>query len=429
MNIIARIKQNKLLKAGAFYSIASTMSGIAGMIVGFMNMRWLGPELLGIWQSLTIINSYLPFLQLGIQSSLNIDLPVLLGKGDQEQVSKHVGTAKSFAIVLSVFIAIVGSIVVAYLVIAHRDLKIIAGAMAIVYLAFISCLQLHLIATYRSASAFDKLSKIYIVDTVATLLLMFFIYKYLYYGLLLYHVVKETIKVVLMYIYAPYRKMPRCFDKNVFKGLFGRGVLLMALGQIKGVIDSFPRILLLSLGGVFQVGLFSPALAVHGLMDMIPKQITQFLQPQMGYKYGQTKKAVDLMGYVKKLTLYLPLMTIPFAVIGWLLIGPVVEFFFPKYIESIWAIKVMMLGFIFASSYMTRNLLMTLRAYKEIFILYGIDIVLFIAIPFLAIKLSPFSLLTSLAIGLSISYLFSYTINYFVVKRTIKLPKYNIEQS
>lgn len=405
------------------------MSAIAGMIVGFMNMRWLGPELLGIWQSLTIINSYLPFLQLGIQSSLNIDLPVLLGKGDQEQVEKHVGTAKSFAIYLSFVILLIGSIVLCVLIFKQKDLKIITGAAVIIYLAFISCIQLHLIATYRSAAAFDKLSKIYIVDTIATLLLLFFIYKYLYYGLLIYHTCKETIKVALMYIYAPYRKLPKCFDKNVFKGLLSRGVLLMCLGQIKGIIDSFPRLLLLSLGGVVQVGLFSPALAVNGFMGMIPNQLTQFLQPQLGFKYGQTKRALDLETYINKLTIYLPLVTLPFSIIGWFLIGPVVEYFFPKYIESIWAVRIMLIGFLFSFSYVINNVLRTIRAYKEMFILYGIDIVLFIAIPFLAIKLSPFSLLTSLAIGLSISYLFSYTINYFVVKRTIKLPKYNIEQS
>ena len=75
--------------------MSSSLSAVAAMVVGFANMRWLGPELLGIWQSITIINSYLPFLQLGIQSGLNVDLPIILGEGNQERANKYIGTAKA----------------------------------------------------------------------------------------------------------------------------------------------------------------------------------------------------------------------------------------------------------------------------------------------------------------------------------------------
>ena len=70
-------------------------------------MRWLGPELLGIWQSITIINSYLPIIQLGIQSGLNLELPVLLGAGKKEKALEYVSTALAFAIFLSILFSII----------------------------------------------------------------------------------------------------------------------------------------------------------------------------------------------------------------------------------------------------------------------------------------------------------------------------------
>ena len=64
MFMFSQIKHSKLLKSGAKYSAASTFSSVVSMLVSFASMRWLGPEILGTWQSLTIVIAYLPFLQL-----------------------------------------------------------------------------------------------------------------------------------------------------------------------------------------------------------------------------------------------------------------------------------------------------------------------------------------------------------------------------
>ena len=415
-----------MLRTGAIYSMSSSLSAVAAMVVGFANMRWLGPELLGIWQSITIINSYLPFLQLGIQSGLNVDLPIILGEGNQEKANKYIGTAKAFARTLSILISLVGTGVVIFLLCNNYDLKITVGVAAIVYMAVISCYQLHLIATFRTASAFDRLSKIYIVDAVVTLLLLFFIYKYLYYGLIVYNVVKETVKLILMHYYAPYRETRPLFDKSVFFSLFKRGAVFMVLNQLTGVLGSLPRLILLTLGGVVQVGLFSPALAVHGLIGLIPSQLVQFLQPQMGFKYGKSKRALDMMNFINKLTLYIPLATLPFVIIGWVLIAPVLQFLFPKYIESLWAIRIMLVGFMFSSTGITSNFLITIRAYRQIFYLYGFQFILFLAFPIISIKFLPYPILTSMSLGLSVSYFLFYFINYIVITHTIKLPRFNI---
>lgn len=414
-----------MLKVGAIYSITSSISAVVSMAVGLLNMRWLGPELLGIWQSVTIINSYLPFLQLGIQSGLNIELPILLGSNKLQDANIYVGTAKSFAIILSFLIGIAGIIVCTYLFFSIIDAKIKISILAIIVLAISTCFQLHLIATYRSASAFDKLSKIYVVDTIVTLLLVYFIWKYHYYGLVFYNVVKEMIKTILMYAYAPYRKIKISFDKGVFVKLLKRGVLMMGLTQINGVIQSIPRVLLLYLGGVIQVGLFSPALAMQGVMSLIPNQLVQFLQPQFGYMYGQTKKASTLMVYINKLTVYLPIMILPFSILGFFLIGPIIKFFFPNYISSLWAVKILIIGFVFSTSGITRNILITIKAYREVYFLYILDCFLFVLMPYIVISSNYFSLLSSVAIGLSVSYFISYLLNYWVIIKTIVKPEYN----
>lgn len=427
MRILDRMKKSALLKTGVKYSVASTISSVVTMLVGIVNMRWLGPEVLGIWQSVTIINSYLPFLQLGIQSSLSVDLPVLLGKNDEEQAYNYVRTTRAFANFLAILLSVISAIVVVVLICKHTQTEILVGIIAVFYIAILSCFNLHFIATYRSANAFDKLTWIYIVDAVVSLGLIYFIYRFNYYGLVFYQVTRDSIRVFLMYYFAPYRKLGYHFDGILFKGILKRGLLIMGINQLNGVRQSIPRLVLLGYGGVKTVGLFSPALAVKNLMYMVPNQIAQFLQPQLGYKYGQTKKASTLKKYIDKITLLIPIFTAPFVVLVWFGIDPLLTYVFPKYVESMWAIRIMSVGFIFACSHITRNILLSIRAYLYLYILFALDIVMDFGIPFLFIKLSTFSVLTSVSIGMGVSSFLMYFLNYFIIRHVISLDKYNIE--
>ena len=86
MTIINRIKdyvnRHPLIKTGASYSVWATIKSVCSTLVGLAVMRWLNPFELGMWNTVSIFLAYLPFFQLGIQSGLNTELPVFLGKND-----------------------------------------------------------------------------------------------------------------------------------------------------------------------------------------------------------------------------------------------------------------------------------------------------------------------------------------------------------
>lgn len=416
--------KSQLFKSGARYSVASTLSSVVSMLVSFVCMRWLGPDMLGIWQSLTIIIAYLPFLQLGIQSGLNLELPIELGRDNTEKASLLVATAKSFAFFLAGSIFFIGFSVILFLFYKGYDLKIILGSITILIISITTCFRLHFIATYRSARAFDKLSNIFLIDSLVNLCLLFFIYKYQYYGLLIYHAGKEIIATLLMWIYAPYRDQSAHFEKSIFMTLLWRGLFMSLFNQIKNAIGSFPKILLLSTGGVLQVGLFSPALAIGTLINLIPTQLAQFIVPQMGYKYGETGRAQDMWVYLKKISLIMPVIILPFSIIGWILLPYVLNFFFPKYLDSLWPMRIMLVGFIFSLK-LAYNFLITIKAYKEVLFLQGVDAVCLLIIPYIIIQLGFYSITIDLSIGMSIGFFISYWINYRVVKKTVYLPQYN----
>lgn len=425
MNFIDKIKNNPLFKVGASYSLASTCSSICTMIIGFLNMRWLGPELLGIWQSVTIINAYLPFFQLGIQGGLNLELPIMLGAKKESKALKLIATSYAFAISLAAFLFILSVIAVIVMVMKDVDMKILLAFAVVMLTAIEFCFRYHFIARYRSAGAFHYLTKIYWINCLLILVLAFLIFKYQFYGLLLYHAVLYTIDTVLMFAWAPYRTTKPKFHKGYMPFLFKRGVFMLIVNQIKGVIESLPRLILLNTGGVVVVGLFNPALSILGLMNLVPAQLTQFLQPQMGYKYGQTKKAKDMWPLIKKLSYLAPICIFPFALIAWLIMPYVLEILFPKYLESLVPIRIMLIGSMFCTTYISRNLLLTIKAYKQVFMTYAIDAICFISLPLFLVKQYPENLLVALSFSLTTSYIVTYLINIVIVKHTIHLARYN----
>ena len=91
----------KLLKTGAKYSLISTISSIISMLIGIVMMLWLMPEEIGKWNAVSMFIAYLPFLQLGVQSGLSVELPIKIGENDDEKIRSYIANGYSFAIFIS----------------------------------------------------------------------------------------------------------------------------------------------------------------------------------------------------------------------------------------------------------------------------------------------------------------------------------------
>ena len=80
------------------------------MLIGIVMMLWLMPEEIGKWNAVSMFLAYLPFLQLGIQSGLSVELPIKIGENNDEKIRSYIANGYSFAIFISVVIAIIGII-------------------------------------------------------------------------------------------------------------------------------------------------------------------------------------------------------------------------------------------------------------------------------------------------------------------------------
>jgi len=422
---IKELKQHKTLSSGIYYSAASTATSVIGMMVSILCMHFIGPEDMGIWQSVCIVTPYFTFLQLGIQSGLNVDLPILLGNGNTKKAEDYISTALFCSLVVTSIILLVSIIGVTWFIVTSDSIKLIIAAAGMFLTAINESFTIHLVARFRSARSFNILANIHWAQAFAMLLLIILVIKYGLYGLIGYTVASSTLKTVLMVIFRPFKTIKPKFDIRVFKHLFQLGIILMGFGQVRNLAQSFPKWLILLLGGTTSVGLFSPALAVMSVMCIVPSQITQFFQPQMGYKYGQNGDASSIWPYSKKSILYIPLIALPISGLLFFIEPWLISTLFPKYIESIVPIQIITIGSIFSMSFITHNVLYSIKAYREAALYSFIELLGYIAFPCIFYYLFGMSLLNSVALGISTIYAVLYVLNYFLVKSALLSGKYN----
>ena len=428
MDIIKKFRGNSLAKTGANYSITATTASVVAMLVSLLNMRWLGPSELGIWQSLCVVSAYVPFLQLGVQSGLNLELPVLLGKNDEKKVRDFIANAYFMSIVVTSLILLAGLIATVVVWLKGLGPKYVFGVLALTGVNVGTSIAYHFIARYRSAMSFDKLTKIIRIQLYASILCVPLIYFFGFWGLLVYNAIPILIYAGLMKKMSPFADtLPRIEKINAFY-LIKRGTIQMLYVQTATAIKTFQQMFLLRFGGTTFVGLFSPALAIGNVINLLPGQISQFLVPQMGYKYGSSGQAKDLWPFVKKIMLVMPLAIFPVSLLFYLVLPWLVNTFFVKYVESITAMQIMAFGFMFSSASMVTNFLYTIKAYKDATFIILAEFLSYLILPTFFYKIVGLPLLISVATGVSFAYLIIYITTFVVMRVALFKPKYNMSK-
>lgn len=420
----SRLFKSGLFKTGVKYSAVSTIASVVEMIIGFAMMFWLLPEEVGKWNAVSIFLAYLPFLQLGIQSGLSVELPIKLGNNDESRARQLIANGYAFAILVSIVIVIAGTVltIVYY---NNQGLDLALGVVTITISAITSSFQLHFIARYRSSRAFEYLTKINLINIPITLSLVFFIYRYHYYGILIYNSVKGVVRILLMLLFLPYKEVKPSFTKSGFLELLKTGVALLIPNNINSAAQTLPKWIILTKSTVEKLGLYTPAIAVNGLISLLPNQIAQFFHPQMGFLYGKTSKAASMWPYVKKMNIFMPLAASVIAAAIWIFAPWGLRVFFPNYIESLWAMRIMCVAFIFTSARTTLVVFFTIHAYIYAYIVTISDFIGCFIFPYLFTVIYPQDILTSVTIGLVINNFLVYVLNFILLRVALHSSKYN----
>lgn len=320
---------------------SNIMSSVLSLIGGLLLARFLNPEEVGSFRAFTIPLTYLMFLNLGTNDGLLRQIPYYVGKEMPERVNALVSAAGAFNLFMSGVVSC-GFICCAVYSLANHNLYGVFGWLSQAIVCWTVFYGSYLTSTYRTLHHFVTLSRIQIADTILTFVMVFLLPFLRFYGL--------CVRVAfpsIMSLYLFHRNRPLTvtyhFDAKALGELIKIGLQYSFWGNLYfAAWFATESALILSLGGVTALGLFSVAYGLRGAMNSLPTSVWQVLAPRVVTTMARDGSVRNANSRIVWLTAGLTGFMILLACAGSFLLDIFVPYFIPKYVAGIPVMKVIL---------------------------------------------------------------------------------------
>ena len=326
-----------LFLAGALAG-GNVLSSVLRVIGGILQARFVGPSVLGLFNSIGLVMGYVPFFQLGLLNGLNRELPYYVGKGDHGRVKELAAAALAWTLVLSV---VVGAAVLAPAIwyLAHGNFELAAGwasnALAVFFLFYgMTYLQV----TYRTGHDFARLAMVNVVQNAVALALVGLVALLSFYGLCLRAAISGAVGTILLHYWRPVRVGPK-WNFAHWKHLLVVGAPIFGVGQLYAWWTVLDSTLVLYYMGETAMGLYAMVMMAVTTFDLLPMSVSMVIYPRMAEQYGRTEHVDGLLRMAVKPTLLTVAGMVPIIAAGWWLVGPAVRILVPKYVDAVPAMQ------------------------------------------------------------------------------------------
>ncbi|MGD0516148.1 MAG: lipopolysaccharide biosynthesis protein [Thermoguttaceae bacterium] len=330
-------------KPSVLFLVSSLVGGnfvsmMLRMVGGILQARCVLPAVLGMFNSISLVLGYVPFLQLGILNGLNRELPYFVGKGDRQRVNELAAAAQAWALAVGGIVGIALSGVGCWQLI-HGQWQLAAGWFTNAVLAVLLFYNTnYLQMTYRTGHDFARLAISSVIENTVALVLVALVALLNFYGLCLRALLPAFVSVTFLYHWRPVRVGPH-LNRRHLKHLLVIGAPIFIVGQIYAWWTVLNSTLVLAYTGKQGLGLYAMVLVAGGAMELLPAAVGQVIYPRMAEQYGRTGRLGDLVRMAIKPTLFSVIGVVPLIVVGWWIMEPVVRFILPAYVEAVPAMR------------------------------------------------------------------------------------------
>ena len=311
---------------------------ILRLVGGLLVARVTRPEVLGLFNGLSLVLGYIPFLQLGVINGLNRELPYYIGLGDKQKADALAACAQAWALLVGSAVGVVLLLVAIFQFFTGRN-ELAFGWLTQAWMAFqVIFTQFYLLVIFRTGGSFHRLTTSNVIQAVSSFLLIGVVWLYGFYGLCIRAVLVTLVALYTLWKWRPL-KVKTAWDTESFKHLLKIGAPIICAGQIYAwwiVLDST---LVLRCKGVHGLGIYAVAIMTTSVIELIPTSLSQICYPRMADEYGRTGSLRAVTQIIKKPMLYLGLAYIPLAFTGWFIAPLAISILLPKYAESIRAVQ------------------------------------------------------------------------------------------
>lgn len=365
----------KISKKEFLYLFLMGSAALFGIIRTIAYGAYLSPANMGYYSIAITIASYGTFLQLGLMSGLNRELPVSLGKGKQEYSSDLVGETTIAVISLQLI-----GIIVYYIIIANITFKDSFIRNAFFYaglLAFSAPFGQMVMLRLRAEQRVLSFSSLRLINTLGITLLGILAIQYMSYkGAILaivlinfasFIIVGKTILNPANYFY---------FKLKDIIYLIRIGLPMMAAGVLLNLQMSMDRLFLVKNVSATELGIYQIGTLPLTMGIVISSIANQYVGPKLLFRYGQGES----FKYVFNKSLMVSLIIIGSMFLFWPIVPPLADFvinrWLPDYHRSLPLISIFYLGAIFTSANITGVAI--LAANRQILSLYQTAFMAFI---------------------------------------------------
>jgi O-antigen/teichoic acid export membrane protein len=330
-NFVHLIQRNK---GELIYLVAQYSTPIISFLVNILIMRYVGPEILGTYQSIILWGTYLTFLQLGVFNGLNRNLAYYKGANQTDKYNKAVSTGFVFS--LSVALCSLVVVFFNFLSPINEHSVISLWAFALLFItAFTQPLTTFFDTLYRTGQDFKKLGKFIAIDNTFFAINSVLIVFLGYFGYVIQHVIKSVLSLILRGWHKA-KHLRFTFSLSSFKEQLSTGFLIMLNGYLYTTFFVFDQFYIVQNFDNIELGYYNLARLVLMIIPIIPNSLTTVLYPKASTAYGMhnNNKSV-LKPFFKKALFINSLVVLPIIILVYIAIPPLVHYFLPEYVNGI----------------------------------------------------------------------------------------------
>jgi len=393
-------------KTPILYSGGSMFSAVAQLFVGLAIAKYVQPNDLGLWTTISLGLTYSFFLQLGMFNGFGRELPYAYGQGNIQKAEDMTALIQTFTLLISLIVLLTGLSI--FLFAPQENHKVKIGLIAITFVIILNFFQTYLLVTYRSKNSFLKLSAIQVVYGLSNIISLLFVFYYSFYGLIIKAITVASIYVGLLLIYRPI-KVGLYWNKKTLLDLLKVGLPIFLLSYVQSIALTADKLWILHYSDLEDVGLYSFGYYAFSSFSLFAYSVASYVYPKMTFQYGKNNNKLELWKYVKKITLILIIIQIPLAISGYYFIPLVISTFFPSYIQSIPVMQILIFAGLFSGCVLGVNVLWSMMIWKYMVLYQIIYILLLATFPFFGVLI-----LSNVIIGVAFGTLAANLINFFV---------------
>lgn len=402
--------EKEILRDTSIFTIAKYSAYFFTILTGLIIAKVLGPASFGVYSALMLIVTYSHYSNLGLLFAMTKKVPFYRGKKQYSKVKETENIAFSGIMIIILFVSLV--LIIASFFIRNvsvntiNGLRIIAG---IITLQQIFYFYQHYLRAEKKFSIMGKILLIYSIAYFIFIipLIIKFRLEGVFFAMLLAYI------MVISYLSKKdeFKLKIRFMPKKTVQ-LIKIGFPLLTMGIIMVFFISIDKIMIIKFMDKLQLGYYSFAAIVAGIVGFIPQSISHITFPYLVERYGEKEDKAHIKNYLFQPTLILSYL-IP-IVIGLVFITAPVAIYYvlPKYLPGIIPFKILICAAFFMSITLpASNFLITINKERKIILFQAISIILAIILNYIFI-INGYGI-NGVAIATAISYLF-YTLGIII---------------